>query len=168
MERIFEPFFTTKGVGKGTGPRVGDGLRHRQTTSRLGGSRQPAGVKHHVQGVLPAVQSSVNQTEFVQNPDAIRGGAETILVVEDEPALRELVTKVLRNHGYQVLKPPTARRRSASGRGVPKTSAVAHGYDDAGGDDRVGTRGTDPQETPDLKVLFTSGYSPEILGRSPT
>lgn len=165
MERIFEPFFTTKGVGKGTG--LGLATVYGIVKQHHGWVEvaSQVGVGTTFKAFLPAVQSSVNQTEFVQNPDAIRGGAETILVVEDEPALRELVTKVLRNYGYQVLEAAHGKEALRVWQGRAEKPALLltdmmmpegmTGWELA---ERIRS------ETPDLKVLFTSGYSPEIFG----
>jgi len=165
LERIFEPFFTTKGVGKGTGLGLatvyGIVKQHRgwvEVASQVG-----VGTTFKV--FVPAVASSVNQTEFVQNPAAIRGGAETILVVEDEPALRELVTKVLRSYGYQVLEAAHGKEAIRVWQGTALKPSLLltdmmmpegmTGWELA---ERIRT------EAPEIKVLFTSGYSPEIFG----
>jgi PAS domain S-box-containing protein len=165
MERIFEPFFTTKGVGKGTGLGLatvyGIVKQHRgwvEVVSQIG-----VGTTFKV--FLPAVPAVVNQTEFIQNPDVVRGGHETILVVEDEPALRELVTKVLRNYGYQVLEAAHGKEALRVWQGLPRKPALLltdmmmpEGM--TGWELAEQIRG----ETPEVKVLFTSGYSPEIFG----
>jgi len=165
MERIFEPFFTTKGAGKGTGLGLatvyGIVKQHRgwvEVASQVG-----VGTTFKV--FLPAVQSTVAQTEFIQNPDAIRGGEETILVVEDEPALRELVTKVLRNYGYHVLE--AAHGKEAVRIWQAQASKPALLLTDMMMPE--GMTGWElaehiRSESPDVKVLFTSGYSPEIFG----
>lgn len=165
LERIFEPFFTTKGVGKGTGLGLatvyGIVKQHRgwvEVNSQLGG-----GTTFKV--FLPAVKSTVHHTEFLDNPALIRGGAETILVVEDEASLRELVTKVLRNYGYQVVEAAHGKEALRVWQGMATKPALVltdmmmpegmTGWELAS---RI------RQEVPDMKVLFTSGYSPEIFG----
>jgi two-component system cell cycle sensor histidine kinase/response regulator CckA len=166
MERIFEPFFTTKGVGKGTGLGLatvyGIVKQHRgwvEVNSQLG-----VGTTFKV--FLPAVPSESSHTELVDNPAAaVRGGAETILVVEDEAALRELVTKVLRNYGYQVLEAAHGKEALRLWQSLATKPALLltdmmmpegmTGWELAA---RI------RQDMPDMKVLFTSGYSPEIFG----
>lgn len=165
LDRIFEPFFTTKGVGKGTGLGLatvyGIVKQHRGWVEVV----SQVGVGTTFKIFLPAVQSDVNQTEFIQHSDVIRGGNETILVVEDEPALRELVTKVLRNYGYQVLEAAHGKEAIRVWQGTANKPSLLltdmmmpegmTGWELA---ERI--RG----ESPDVKVLFTSGYSPEIFG----
>ena len=165
MERIFEPFFTTKGVGKGTGLGLatvyGIVKQHHgwvEVASHLG-----VGTTFKV--FIPAVQQETENTEFKTNPDMIRGGNETILVVEDEPALRELVTKVLRTYGYQVLEATHGKDALRVWAGTETKPALLL-------TDMMmpeGMTGWDlachiRNESPDMKVVYTSGYSPEIFG----
>jgi two-component system cell cycle sensor histidine kinase/response regulator CckA len=165
LERIFEPFFTTKGVGKGTGLGLatvyGIVKQHHgwlEVASQIG-----VGTTFKV--FLPAVKSAVNQTEFIQNPDAVQGGDETILVVEDEPALRELVTKVLRNYGYQVLEAAHGKEAIRVWQGLANKPALLL-TDMMMPEGMTGWELAEQirVESPELKVLFTSGYSPEIFG----
>lgn len=165
LERIFEPFFTTKGVGKGTGLGLatvyGIVKQHRgwvEVNSQVG-----VGTTFKV--FLPAVQSTAQHTEFLDNPTAIRGGAETILVVEDEVSLRELVTKVLRNYGYQVLEAAHGKEalrvwQNAAIKPALLLTDMMMPEGMSGWELATHVR----QDVPDLKVLFTSGYSPEIFG----
>ncbi|MGC3958923.1 MAG: response regulator [Verrucomicrobiota bacterium] len=165
LERIFEPFFTTKGVGKGTGLGLatvyGIVNQHRgwvEVNSQLG-----VGTTFKV--FLPAVQSSVHHTEFLDNQTIVRGGAETILVVEDEASLRELVTKVLRNYGYQVIEATHGKEalrlwQSAVSKPALVLTDMMMPEGLTGWELAMRIR----QDVPDMKVLFTSGYSPEIFG----
>lgn len=165
LERIFEPFFTTKGVGKGTGLGLatvyGIVKQHHgwvEVNSQLG-----VGTTFKV--FLPAVQSTAQHTEFLDQQTLVRGGGETILVVEDESSLRELVTKVLRNYGYQVLEAAHGKEALRIWQGAASKPALLltdmmmpegmTGWELAA---RI------RQDAPGLKVLFTSGYSPEIFG----
>jgi PAS domain S-box-containing protein len=98
---LFEPFFTTKGVGKGTGLGLATcyGI-----ISQSGGdirvySELNSGTTFKI--YLPrtdAAPESNGHTEMKRLPT----GAESILVVEDEPAVRELAVLILRERGYQV------------------------------------------------------------------
>jgi len=101
-QRIFEPFFTTKEVGKGTGLGLAvvygiiqqhDGLIHVQ-------SAEGRGTTFKI--YLPATKQAATAEPLEAQP-ALRGGRETILVVEDEESLRELIQEVLGGLGYNVL-----------------------------------------------------------------
>ena len=105
LRRIFEPFFTTKEVGKGTGLGLatvyGIVKQHQgwiEVESKLG-----EGTTFTV--FLPcctAARPKPGQTSQLETP--VRGGTETILVVEDEAPVRELVCHLLAGHGYQILQ----------------------------------------------------------------
>ena len=101
LNHIFEPFFTTKEVGKGTGLGLatiyGIVAQHEgwiEVLSELG-----HGSSFHV--YLPCHDSALEPSVVAAVAD-LRGGDETILVVEDECAVRKVITDVLRDRGYVV------------------------------------------------------------------
>ena len=167
QQRVFEPFFTTKELGKGTG--LGLAMVY-------GIVRQSGG---HI-----AVESAVGQgTTFwiylpqVEQPaaaDAIAGsapslgGTETILLVEDETAVRELGVTLLRSYGYEVIEAANADEalRLYASRAAPihllLTDVVMPGLNGVELSKRL--RALDPQ----LKVLFVSGYADSIMLRHGT
>ena len=167
MERIFEPFFSTKEVGKGTGLGLatvyGIVKQHKgwiEVSSQVG-----KGTTFAI--YLPAAQGAVvaNESPAADHVQPARGGSETILLVEDEPILREWVKEILLGGGYRVME---------AGNGVEALSV----WDSAGGKidllltDMVmpeGMTGRDLSKQlrsrqPQLKVIYTSGYSEEIMG----
>jgi len=98
--KIFEPFFTTKEVGKGTGLGLATVYGIVQT---YGGtlsvdSLVGQGTTFHIR--FPAVRAEAPALEA--RASVPQGGRETILVVEDEPAVRSLIQKTLEKHGYRV------------------------------------------------------------------
>jgi two-component system cell cycle sensor histidine kinase/response regulator CckA len=101
--RIFEPFFTTKGVGKGTG--LGLSMVYGVVTQSGGHiavkSERDRGTTFTI--YLPAAQEDLEQRDHTQAA-ILLGGTETVLLVEDEQAIRELVRKVLTGYGYDVLE----------------------------------------------------------------
>jgi PAS domain S-box-containing protein len=162
--RIFEPFFTTKGVGKGTG--LGLAVVH-GFVKQSGGyievdSEEGQGSTFSIS--LPLVEES--HANVVPAPaDVSARGAETILLVEDEEAVRHLLARGLRNHGFTVM---TASDGAEALRLVhdrtPHIDLVAtdvvmpnmSGRDLA---DRL------RKERSGLKVLFMSGYTDDTLLR---
>jgi signal transduction histidine kinase len=101
--RIFEPFFTTKpkGVGTGLGLAMVYGIV-KQSGGSVSVTSQP-GQGATFQIHLPAARGAVVSLPVpVPSPRAL-GGSETILVVEDEPQVRNLVRGILARQGYEVL-----------------------------------------------------------------
>lgn len=102
-KRIFEPFFTTKGQGKGTG--LGLATCH-GIVKQSGGhiavySEMGVGTTFRV--YLPRCEEYASPLPEKPTPSAAPAGHETVLLVEDEPMLRELGTTVLEELGYRVL-----------------------------------------------------------------
>ena len=102
--RIFEPFFTTKEVGKGTGL----GLSTVYGVIRQSGGHiwvdSQLGRGSAFEVYLPMVQESARHEKSSVGADGTTGGTETILLVEDEDALRELTRELLAGSGYRVLE----------------------------------------------------------------
>src|SRR5437764_11799871 len=108
LSRIFEPFFTTKGVGKGTGlglSTVFGIVRQHQGWVEVE-SKPNQGTTFRV--YFPASGQAAEKKEVVIDT-ALRTGRETVLVAEDEDALREMVVQVLQVQGYTVLQATSGR-----------------------------------------------------------
>ncbi len=164
LPRIFEPFFTTKEPGQGTGLGLATVFG---IVKQHGGwltVRSEPGEGAEFQIFLPVCNVAA-ATGTAEAPPP-RGGSETILLVEDEPAVRALTRRILQRHGYQVLE-------AASGVEALKVwpehrSRVALLLTDL-----VMPEGLSGQELarrlqadqPALKVIFTSGYSADIAGK---
>jgi PAS domain S-box-containing protein len=162
---IFEPFFSTKEPGKGTGlglatiygivKQSGGGIA---CTSRLNGGA--------TFGVYLPRMDSVTTEEAVPEPESMNTrGTETILLVEDEEAVRKLVGGVLQARGYSVLDAPHGEAALAIAhqhRGsihLLLTDVVMPGM---GGPELARRLAPTGQE---LKVLFMSGYSDDAVAR---
>jgi len=169
LRRIFEPFFSTKEVGKGTGlglATVYGVVKQHQGWIEVE-SEPGRGASFRV--YLPYSAAPPESAEERPAELAVRGGSETILVVEDEAAVRELVSDILEGQGYRVLK-------AASG--VKALEIWAQQKDeidllltDLVMPDRINGRELAEklwQERPDLKVIFSSGYSADVVGKELT
>ncbi len=167
LERIFEPFFTTKEVGKGTGL----GLATVYGIVRQHGGwvevQSEVNVGTTFTIFLPAAANArATNTDFVSKNDDVQGGKESILVVEDEVGLRDLVREVLEAYHYDVsiaASGPEALRiwKEANGKfHLLITDMIMPG----------GMTGRDlaqelQKQKADLRVVFTSGYSSEFVGK---
>jgi two-component system, cell cycle sensor histidine kinase and response regulator CckA len=102
--RIFEPFFTTKGPGKGTG--LGLAMVY-GIVKQSGGYiwvRSAPGRGATFDIYLPPVHAPAADEPVGAQPAARHAGSETILLVEDEPAVRSLARRTLDRYGYRVLE----------------------------------------------------------------
>jgi PAS domain S-box-containing protein len=166
LGRVFEPFFTTKPVGKGTGLGLatvyGIIKQHQgwiEVESRLG-----QGTTFKV--FLPASQGAPELERKLSADKAIRGGNETILVVEDEAPVRDLVCNILTKHGYQILEAESGVQALQVWRTSKQKIDLV--LTDMVMPDRVNGRELAEKlwaERPRLKVIFTSGYSAEAVGK---
>jgi len=104
QSRIFEPFFTTKEKGKGTGLGLSTvyGIVKQSNGYVFVQSEVGAGTTFYV--YLPRVEESAEELSPVKAPQKEAGGCETVLLVEDEDSVRELVRVTLASRGYKVLE----------------------------------------------------------------
>jgi two-component system cell cycle sensor histidine kinase/response regulator CckA len=170
LPRIFEPFFTTKTADKGTGLGLatvyGIVQQHRgwvDVESELG-----QGTTFHVS--LPAAATPPARPSTKQPAAKLQRGTETILLVEDETAVRTLVRSVFERHGYRVLE-------AASGKAALGIWRDHHSQIDLVLTDLIMPDGVTGvmlaeqlrSERPGLKIIFSSGYSPDsVLQNLPT
>lgn len=166
LAHIFEPFFTTKAKGQGTGL----GLSTCQTIVKqcgghIGVYTEPGkGTTFKV--YLPRVDEPLDHDTTFINAGPLPHGTETVLLVEDDSALRQLAANVLGEQGYTVLRATNGQdglRVARAHRGPPIRLVV--------------TDVIMPQMNgkvmaewlkatyPDLKVLFTSGYTDAAIAR---
>jgi len=104
QSRIFEPFFTTKEKGKGTGLGLSTvyGIVKQSNGYVFADSQIGSGATFYV--YLPRVEECAAELGPVATQDSEKGGGETVLLVEDEESVRELVRFTLTSRGYKVLE----------------------------------------------------------------
>lgn len=163
--RIFEPFFTTKGPGQGTGLGLAMvyGVVKQSGGSIWVNSKVGSGATFHI--YLPQAQGVSEAPAPKKPPTTLKQGSETILVVEDDPGVRELVCMMLTSKGYTVL---TAEHPSDAEAVCQKHSGNIHllltdmilpGASGREIAKRVGAL------RPGIKVLYMSGYTDDALIR---
>jgi len=164
-ERAFEPFYTTKGPGAGSG--LGLSMIYGFVKQSGGHVQLYSEVGHGttVRVYLPARDEGRKTDERVADMSVTRPtSSETILVVEDDPRVRRVSVRRLKELGYDVIEAdsgPAALKIAESGArfDILFTDIVM-----AGGMTGVDLARNLRRERPDLKVLFTSGYAePAIL-----
>ncbi len=103
LDHIFEPFFTTKGMGKGTGLGLATvyGIAKQNDGFINVYSEPEKGTTFRI--YLPCYKDKIQKISSERPAKEIKGGSETILLVEDEPALLELGQEMLEVMGYRVL-----------------------------------------------------------------
>jgi signal transduction histidine kinase/ActR/RegA family two-component response regulator len=104
VERIFEPFFTTKPIGQGTGLGLSQvyGLARQSGGTVIVDSRPGHGTR--VLLYFPSAHADADQTALEVPAQAVGGGRETILLVEDQEDVRRFAAETLRDFGYEVLE----------------------------------------------------------------
>jgi PAS domain S-box-containing protein len=104
QSRIFEPFFTTKEKGKGTGLGLSTvyGIVKQSNGYVFADSHIGTGTTFYV--YLPCVDETVEELGPAAAHECEKGGCETVLLVEDEDSVRELVRATLASRGYKVLE----------------------------------------------------------------
>jgi signal transduction histidine kinase len=162
--RVFEPFFTTKGMGKGTG--LGLSMAYGIVKQHRGDieveSAPGQGTRFRI--LFPIVDAAPAVEPGPPRPDAPpHRGTETILVAEDDPAVRRLIARVLSEFGYGVIE------------AVDGDDAVAKFAEHA---DRVklaildlvmprknGRQASEEirRTRPEVQVLFSSGYTADLV-----
>jgi CheY-like chemotaxis protein len=173
-KRAFEPYFTKKASGKGTG--LGLSMVY-GIVKQNGGfvfldSRPGEGTTFRI--YFPAAAASVEKgtkeeekeaKEEAKEEEAVRGGTETILLAEDEEAIRNLAERSLRSYGYEVLVARDGAEAVALCEAHPEIAIAVLDVvmPRMGGKDALDAM---RRFRPDLAALFTSGYSTDRIHES--
>jgi PAS domain S-box-containing protein len=164
-QHLFEPFFTTKAPGMGTGLGLATTFGIvQQSGGWIGASSEVGqGAAFHI--YLPRIVPDLEERPRPGPPAAALRGSETVLVVEDQDAVRQLVCNILEGCGYRILE-------ASSG---PDAIRLAQGYPDAIHllladvvlplmNGRVLAEEMRASR-PGIKVLYVSGYTEDMIGR---
>lgn len=153
---LFEPFFTTKEEGTGLGLSTVFGI-----VTQAGGRIEvvPSEVGAHFRAELPVGRERATEAEASRAPATATTGHETILVVEDEVAVRNTISRALKRFGYRVLVASDGEEalrlaRSATD-GVDLVLSDVHLSHGSGLDVARSVQALQPE----ARVLFMSGYS---------
>ena len=162
--QIFEPFFTTKGVGEGTG--LGLSMVHgiiSQSDGQIAVESEPGqGTTFTI--TLPLADSVGALPESVATAPA-SGGAETILLVEDDPSVRAVVTSMLDQRGYRLVPAGSGEEALALAHATPGTVDLLITDLVMGGLNGRETAEAVREHQPQAKVLYMSGYTDDAAIR---
>ena len=163
-ERIFEPFFTTKPAGKGTGLGLATVYA---AVSQSGGavrvrSEPGRGAEFRISFPLQTGRAAEPDRAAAAPPPA---GVETVLLVEDDAAIRGIARRALSGAGYRVLDAGSAGDALRIARGEPRIDALVT---DVVLPERNGWELSRAlaEGRPGLRVLFMSGYAAEPTGEA--
>lgn len=165
MARIFEPFFTTKGPGKGTGLGLATVYGIVQQSNGFIGVYSEPGIGTTFKVYLPLADSPGSTPVLSTGPAGEPRGLETILLVEDEDAVRRLTLEILSGLGYNVLT--AANGAEAIDAGTSYSGAIHLLLTDIV---MPGFSGRELAEwivsaRPGTRVLFMSGYTDDDVIR---
>jgi PAS domain S-box-containing protein len=162
-ERALEPFFTTKGIGKGSG--LGLSMIYgfaKQSGGHLKIYSEP-GHGTTVRLYLPRTATREATAEIAAAPSKSERGTEAVLVVEDDPDVRQLAAAQLRSLGYQVLEAPDGASAVTLLEGGARIDLLFTDVVMPGGMNGQQLAEKARELRPQLKVLFTSGYTPDSI-----
>ncbi|HWG38625.1 MAG TPA: PAS domain S-box protein [Terriglobales bacterium] len=165
QRHLFEPFFTTKPAGKGTGLGLATVFGIVKQSGGSIGVYSELGHGTAMKIYLPRQVETAEETEERQIPPRVERGRETILLVEDEAAVRELVAEVLRDQGYEVLAAghPSEALELAAQRREPLDLLISDVVlPDCDGRALLKEL---QQQQPTLQVLFISGFPDQAIAR---
>jgi PAS domain S-box-containing protein len=159
LPHIFEPFYTTKEAGKGTGLGLATVYGIVKQNSGFVWVYSEPGLGTTFKIYLPRVPANNSEAWIPKAEEDSRGGSETLLLVEDETAVRESTRQFLTRRGYTVLE-------ASDGEDAHRTSREHRGPIHLMISDVVMPKMGGPQlaeqlacERPNMKVLFVSGYA---------
>jgi two-component system, cell cycle sensor histidine kinase and response regulator CckA len=162
--RIFEPFFTTKEKGKGTGLGLATVYGIVKQSGGYIWAESENGAGSVFQTLLPRVAQPAD-LRLVEEVLDFNSGGETILLVEDDPAVRRMAAEVLLSTGYRVLAAP-------SGADALRVAAEYDGRLDLLLTDVVMPGMTGPElarqfmaKFPRIRILYMSGYTDDAIER---
>jgi signal transduction histidine kinase len=157
QRRMFEPFFTTKEKGRGGGLGLSTVLGFAKQSGGHIDVASEEGVGTTVRLYLPRLGADVRRLETKAPSEPTAGGGETVLVVEDDPAMRRIVRRQLLELGYLVLEAD----RAANALRLLETERVDLLFTDIvtpGSIDGIALARTAAARWPELKILLTSGF----------
>ena len=163
IEQVFEPFFTTKEAGNGTG--LGLSMVYGFVKQSNGHVKvySEVGYGTTIKIYLPFAAAEAGELPALAPETSIAGGSESILVVEDDPRVREYVSTQLKNLGYHVLVVSNASEALALADSNAEFELLLTDVILPGALNGRQLAGAIARRRPSVKVLYTSGYTEKAL-----
>jgi two-component system, cell cycle sensor histidine kinase and response regulator CckA len=161
--RIFEPFFTTKELGKGTGLGLSTVLGIVQQSGGCIYVYSELGLGTSFKVYLPRVHAE-SVIQRTAPPTAALRGSETVLLVEDDPGVRDVARRILERFGYAVLTASTPAEAVAQCEAHSGALRLLLTDVVMPGENGVKLANQLTRLLPRLKVLFMSGYTDGSIG----
>jgi PAS domain S-box-containing protein len=164
-QRIFEPFFTTKEVGKGTG--LGLAMIYgiiKQHDGYIDVYSEPGeGTTFKI--YIPIINAEVNESGPVAVDHPLEGGTETILIAEDDKVVRNFTKDILEVHGYKIIE--AVDGEDAVNKFTENKDAIQMLILDVIMPKKDGREVFDEIKKirPDIKAIFMSGYTADVIHR---
>lgn len=164
VEHIFEPFFTTKEIGKGTGLGLATvyGIIKQSGGYVVVNSEKGRGSIFSV--YLPKVTAANPEAVAAIDDVEVRPGNETILLVEDEKPLREIMTRVLQSHGYTVLAAKDGAEALQLCHSNEKRFKLMISDVMIPGLKGIDLANKVKEMNPGISIIFISGYAGDVIG----
>ena len=166
LTRLFEPFFTTKDVGRGTGLGLSMVYGFVKQSGGLVKVESALGRGTTIRLYFPEARDALPAPTSNESEEIVRGNGETILLVEDEPALLELVTRLLEDLGYQVMGAENGAAALLAASGADRIDLLLTDIVMPGGVNGRQLAAELRLRHPGLPVVYMSGYSDDVADRT--
>ena len=163
LERVFEPFFTTKDVGEGSG--LGLSMVYGFAKQSNGHVTIDSEIGHGTTAKLymPRSQGPFTHEELVDEKLRQQQGFERILIVEDDPNVRDVPVTLLRDQGYEIVEAGNGEEAIAHLKNDQIFDLIFTDIGLPGGMNGVEVAEEAKRIQPDIKILFTTGYVENAL-----
>jgi signal transduction histidine kinase/ActR/RegA family two-component response regulator len=165
LAHLFEPFFTTKDVGRGTGLGLSMVYGFVKQTGGMVKVDSAAGRGTTIRLYFPEAREALPTPMPAEPSEIVRGSGETILLVEDEPALLTLAVRLLEELGYRVISAENGAAALNLASGIEQIDLLLTDMVMPGGMNGQQLAAELRTRHPGLPVVYMSGYSGDAADR---